>query len=182
MKRYNEFNAFYEAVTLRFGNLPFPHFPSKFQMTKKIQTRIKAFQDLLDAILDFCKSYEDVKNDLLLLFYRFVIQNAKPINSKTNRLLKKRLNANSFAVSEEATKTLDIGDSPESSSFLHPKELDAESPPDDPTLDELPTSIGNNDSFDVALSFRDMKRDRGGVVTRDSRKESDNGIEAKESN
>lgn len=40
-------------------------------------------------------------------------------------------------------------------------------------MDEIPTTFGHNDSFDVALNLKDLKRDRGNVVTWDSRKESD---------
>lgn len=178
MKRYNEFNAFYEAVTLRFGNLPFPHFPSKFQMTKKIQTRIKAFQDLLNSILEFCKIYEDVKNDLLLLFYRFVIQNAKPVDSKVNKLIQRRANAHSFACGEEATKSLDTELTTDTPYYPSPKAGDHQSPQDDLFIDEIPSNFGHNDSFDVALTLRDLKRERGAVVTWDSRKEDDISIAA----
>ena len=105
-------------------------------MTKKIQTRIKAFQDLLNSILEFCKIYEDVKNDLLLLFYRFVIQNAKPIDSKVNKLIKRRANAHSFAYGEEASKVLEIDQKTDSPAYPSPKEGDIQSPSQDDLFED----------------------------------------------
>ena len=50
-KRYNEFEALYQLITMKYKNYDMGEFPSKFQILSKEETRKQYFQNMLNQII-----------------------------------------------------------------------------------------------------------------------------------
>jgi hypothetical protein len=77
-KRYTEFQGFYDSLTIRYQNLIFPEFPSKFQLINKKEKRKMFFDSLLKTVQQLACSHGEIKKDLLKLIYEFVIGTSPP--------------------------------------------------------------------------------------------------------
>jgi hypothetical protein len=72
-KRYTEFQGFYDSLTIRYQNLNFPEFPSKFQLINKNEKRKLFFDNLLRTVQQLACSHNEIKKELLKLIYEFVL-------------------------------------------------------------------------------------------------------------
>lgn len=71
-KRYTEFQGFYDSLTLRYQNLNFPAFPSKFQVINKEESRKRFFETLCRTVIKLAIAHQEIKNDLMKLLFEFV--------------------------------------------------------------------------------------------------------------
>ena len=71
-KRYNEFAGFYDTLTIKYKNLNFPEFPSKFQLFNKEETRKNNFSKLLQFVLTLSVNHREIKRDLMKILYEFL--------------------------------------------------------------------------------------------------------------
>jgi predicted DNA-binding protein YlxM (UPF0122 family) len=85
-KRYTEFQGFYDSLTIRYQNLTFPEFPSKFQLINKNEKRKKFFDNLLKTVQQLACSHTQIKKDLMKLIYEFVIGSSHEFIAKSNSL------------------------------------------------------------------------------------------------
>jgi len=76
-KVYEEFRAFYRALKLRFPNVKWPEFPPAIQLIKKIETRKKAFNGILERICEIARMEDNYKRSILSIFYAFFIDTGK---------------------------------------------------------------------------------------------------------
>ncbi|CDW85589.1 UNKNOWN [Stylonychia lemnae] len=83
-KAITEFQAFYEALNMKFRNLKLSEFPtsSTFKMNSSNEKRIQKFQELFDLILRYACRYQEMAQPLMIMLYKFLLSRAKIIQKK----------------------------------------------------------------------------------------------------
>ena len=62
---------------MKFINLSFSSFPSKFQIINRKETRKKKFQVLLNEILGYAREYPNYKKRIFVILYAFLSKDLK---------------------------------------------------------------------------------------------------------
>ena len=123
-KRYTEFQGFYDSLTLRYKNLKFPAFPSKFQMLNKQDFRKEYFEGLFQSVLQLAQQHSEIKKELLKLLYEFIFSGEK--GTALIKDIKERKNSiDSYSTAPNLKVNLDYFDSKStntSSSLIHKTE------------------------------------------------------------
>lgn len=73
-KRYTEFAGLYDSLKLRYQNVNFPEFPSKYQVFNKIEIRKKFFNQLLASILNLAMTHQESKKELFRILFKFLTE------------------------------------------------------------------------------------------------------------
>jgi hypothetical protein len=82
-KRYTEFQGFYDSLTIRYQNLSFPEFPSKFQLINKNEKRKLFFDSLLKTVQQLACSHSEIKKELLKLIYEFLVGQSEVVKKSS---------------------------------------------------------------------------------------------------
>ena len=100
----------YAQVRLRFENVDWPEMPPKFQLIKKIETRIQAFDKMMKKILEVARVHSAGKKSLLGLSFAFLLDEGNCSTVRTSSQIlheenKKRLAQEQGRKSSEALST-----------------------------------------------------------------------------
>jgi hypothetical protein len=83
-KRYTEFQGFYDSLKIRYQNINFPNFPSKFQLVHKNESRRKFFDSLLKTVLKLAIGHIEIKKEIMKVIYDFFFKIRSSENVKSN--------------------------------------------------------------------------------------------------
>ena len=75
-KRYTEFAGLYDSLRMRYQNVTFPEFPSKYQLFNKTDDRKKFFTQLLKSLLKLVISHQESKKEVFKILYKFLTESA----------------------------------------------------------------------------------------------------------
>lgn len=112
-KRYTEFQGFYDSLSLRYKNLKFPTFPSKFQMLNKQEYRKQYFENLFSAVLSLANQHVEIRKDLMKLLFEFIYSGEKGIVKTKDNNDKRKISLDSAATAPnlKSLSTIDTSDS-----------------------------------------------------------------------
>eukprot|EP00347_Sterkiella_histriomuscorum_P002460 403368062 len=86
-KRFRDFDSLDIALKQKFQNLKFPEIPSKTQILKKEQTRMKYYNDLFYHFKKYAIDYDNMRQRLLKVVYILLIMDSSPIKQCTHEKL-----------------------------------------------------------------------------------------------
>ena len=84
-KRFNEFEALHQLISMKYKNYYMGELPSKFQVFNKEQTRKKYFQSMLTQIIkdhSHVDQFHETSKRLLSIIYLFLTSDIEPPKEK----------------------------------------------------------------------------------------------------
>jgi len=108
-KRYTEFQGFYDSLKIRYQNINFPNFPSKFQLVNKNESRRKFFDSLLKTVLKLAIGHIEIRKEIMKVIYDFFFKIRSSENVKPNHERKaSNISMDSNLVQENTSMDIEI--------------------------------------------------------------------------